>query len=304
MRWIVGAGVVAGSALWAGACSSPVQIDRGGAGDDASQADDAALSDGTSDGAGLITCSDGQTVCSGACVDPASDTENCGNCSNRCSSGEMCLAGQCCAPPPGAGVCNVYLGCGCSTAENCARVDGGPEECVPNGNVTQLGVVTDSTNCAHGLVDSEGVCVPACLTQANCLSNYVCLAQQRDTADAGVPLGYSACAPHCNPVSPLSTDSTHVACGAGERCEPFGNTQGETTCERSTGTFGQAVACPSMSDFSCAAGYACVNYGDLGTYYSEKYCRTTTDCLAGSCAALSHGGQPVLDLSTPLGACQ
>jgi hypothetical protein len=43
------------------------------------------------------TCPEGSTLCSGSCVDPATDPANCGTCGNACfvSAGQSCVAGGC-----------------------------------------------------------------------------------------------------------------------------------------------------------------------------------------------------------------
>ena len=41
------------------------------------------------------TCQYGLSVCGQSCVDLAQDVDNCGSCSNSCSAGEICAAGNC-----------------------------------------------------------------------------------------------------------------------------------------------------------------------------------------------------------------
>ncbi len=42
-----------------------------------------------------ITCSEGQTLCNGQCVDLTSNNNNCGGCGNICDEGEECIDGEC-----------------------------------------------------------------------------------------------------------------------------------------------------------------------------------------------------------------
>jgi hypothetical protein len=48
----------------------------------------------------LANCASG-TRCAGACVDTASDENNCGGCNRRCGTGQTCVAGACQAVRPG-----------------------------------------------------------------------------------------------------------------------------------------------------------------------------------------------------------
>lgn len=40
-------------------------------------------------------CRDGALLCDGACVDPESDSENCGSCGFECDDGDRCVSGRC-----------------------------------------------------------------------------------------------------------------------------------------------------------------------------------------------------------------
>jgi hypothetical protein len=45
---------------------------------------------------GLCVCpTAGQILCSGQCVDPSSDQNNCGFCGNRCGPSQFCSNGSC-----------------------------------------------------------------------------------------------------------------------------------------------------------------------------------------------------------------
>ncbi|MFW5877360.1 MAG: hypothetical protein ACOCXM_11530, partial [Myxococcota bacterium] len=50
--------------------------------------------DGGGDG-GTVSCDVGEILCEGTCVDPQTDSTNCGNCGNECASDELCSAGTC-----------------------------------------------------------------------------------------------------------------------------------------------------------------------------------------------------------------
>jgi len=44
---------------------------------------------------GSSSCSSGQTLCDGSCVDTQSNTKHCGACGNVCNEGEPCSEGKC-----------------------------------------------------------------------------------------------------------------------------------------------------------------------------------------------------------------
>lgn len=77
---------------------------------------------------GRCACPDGSLVCGGACVDPATDAENCGECGAACAAGEWCAAGACApAPDPCGGPCPPGQTC----------VDGACAETPEDGEITQ-----------------------------------------------------------------------------------------------------------------------------------------------------------------------
>ena len=94
-------------------------------------------------------------------------------------AGESGSDGATCGPAPGGGSCVVYPPCGCPPDQKCVRVNGSAESCVANGSVPALGDCVDDTNCQHGLVCSEGVCVPICAVDGGscAVTSYVCVYQ-------------------------------------------------------------------------------------------------------------------------------
>jgi hypothetical protein len=191
----------------------------------------------------------------------------------HCKGTEECLGGQCCeAPFTEAGVCSVFGACGCMPSQNCVRLKGSPEECAPSGSTPQFGNAMLVTDCARGLVYGSGVCLEPC-AGPTCPANFACLELYYQTVDQG----YGACFPHCNPVSPLTSDATHLACGAGQTCQLAFDAQNDTVCESPAGTLGQGSACSASTD--CMAGYDCTETG-----VCMQYCRIGfSDCTTGSC---------------------
>lgn len=99
-------------------------------------------------------CGDGKVCCGKSCVDTQTNPTHCGNCGNRCLSGEICTNGKClCASG------NVVCGGAC-VAGNCCKGDSGvtcntgEKCCSPSGCVDVLGA--DLENCG----DCGVVCDP------------------------------------------------------------------------------------------------------------------------------------------------
>ena len=113
------------------------------------------------------------------------------------------------------------------------------------------------------------------------------------------PLGYGACEPHCNPVTPYVTDATHVACTTGQRCSlAYDGAQGDTYCEAPAGTLGQGASCGIGTD--CKEGYDCL--GPMGGPYScKQYCRVGFADCASSCIPFAP---PQYDKTVQIGGCQ
>ena len=55
----------------------------------------------------VCSCGPGQQVCGSACVNTATDNNNCGTCGNRCVAGNVCITGACACPP--GGVCGTKV---------------------------------------------------------------------------------------------------------------------------------------------------------------------------------------------------
>jgi hypothetical protein len=221
-----------------------------------------------------------------------------------CAPSQRCDNGQCCPVAAGGGTCDVFPACGCSASENCARINGAAELCVPGGAVPDLGDCTDSTNCRVGLTCSDGVCDPPC--DGVCVAaNYDCLTQGIRTADGGVEwLGYSVCEPHCNPVSPHTGDATHALCGPRQRCDLNSTGNGDTYCDYPAGSGIQGMACTAHRD--CAAGYDCIIPAS-GPPICAQYC-SGVDAGVGTCpnATLTCLGfkTPLYDRAQQIGTCQ
>jgi hypothetical protein len=121
-----------------------------------------------------LVCSSGSTPCGSVCVDPQSDTQNCGRCGNACTAGTTCHAGLCrYGPEPSVcvgqrvdlqkdrancGTCGVT----CASGQTCTE---GRCVCVGPDSGTCAGVcvslTTDVNHC--------GACGHACEAGGSCI---------------------------------------------------------------------------------------------------------------------------------------
>jgi hypothetical protein len=112
---------------------------------------------------GGTTCGIGLVCCGGSCIDPFTDSDNCGVCKNQCGGGEACFDGFCACPDPEL-LCGNQCADPLSDPNNCGFCH---NECKENSQCCD-GACTDTArdpnNCgACGTVcDStcvKGVCV-------------------------------------------------------------------------------------------------------------------------------------------------
>jgi hypothetical protein len=173
------------------------------------------------------------------------------------------------------------------------------------GSTPELGNCGFQYNCRRGLLCSSGVCLEPCAadatpTQGTCAANYDCYEEYFN----GVDLGYGACQPHCDPVSPTTSDATHAACGADQNCEIDFDNKGDTYCLSPAGSLGAGATCAAPTD--CKAGYFCTNCGSTGctmtgTHRCQQYCRIGhSDCTAGMCESFMV---PRFDGTQEIGLC-
>ncbi len=252
---------------------------------------------GTIDGAGVDaadvtdaatrSCTDGGVVCGTACVNTATDGNNCGHCGNACDPGQLCRVGTCVANPcPG----NQYP---------CNNPDAGTTVCT---NIT-----TDVNNCggcgtvcASGMQCASGVCFMPC-TDPLVRCGTTCVDISSNAMNCGA-CGH-ACATGQTCVSDMCTCAPPlVACGS-----VCSNPASDSA---NCGRCGNACAAGSY-----CAGSVCVGCGAPRTLCSTGVCTDTSldpahcggcgtschgaeVCVAGSCACATSAGLAVCS-----GAC-
>jgi len=216
------------------------------------------------------TCSPGQTLCSGACVELQRDPLHCGACGAACASGEVCDAGRCALRcPTGQAVC---AGVCRDTAVDRAHCGACGTACA-EGEVCDRGACRLS--CGAGLAACGGACRNLQSDPAHCgACSLACAAGQSCVAGACVSpcgAGLSLCAGAC-----VDRNTSVAHCGACNNACATGRSCVAGVC---------AVVCPTGQT---ACGDACFNLQTSGANCGTcgRACTTGQACNAGTCAAV------------------
>lgn len=216
-----------------------------------------------SDGAagGTAGCAGGQTSCEGACVDVASDPNNCGTCGTKCGTDEVCSSGAC------------QLSC-----------TGGKSKC----GTSCVDTMTDGTNC--------GQCGMTCSAGQTC-SGGVC---SDGNPDPGTDAGSDAPPPECTTGTDCNDDNpcTDDTCNAGS-CQHANNTSACddgnacTTADTCSGGTCQGGAPPNCADTNpctddtCAPATGCVHTNNTAACDDGSACTNNDTCSAGQCVGVA-----------------
>jgi hypothetical protein len=163
-------------------------------------------------GTGICNCPLPYSVCpendgGSACVDPYSDSLNCGVCGHACPSTQDCVLGECrCKPSPTVVECDTDGGLVCvdlsTNPDGCGIRDPGCEACGGE----------DSANCCSGfcsnLLGSSdcGACGNICISGS-------CILGDAGTGVCDCPAPYSWCGPVC-----VDIDTDYDHCGGCTTC--------------------------------------------------------------------------------------
>ncbi len=197
------------------------------------------------------SCSVGKAACGGACVDTATDVDNCGACGHTCAPGDVCSTGN----------CSPYCGGGTSLCSgSCTNVQTDPANCGKCGNVCPSGMPFCSLGgcsltCAGGTTACGSSCVDELVDPANC----------------------GACAKVCKTGELCSNGVCGVTC-----------TTGLTLCSGTTsadgGTSDAAVADGGTTGLCVDTSTDRLNCGGCG-----KACASGQVCSDGTCVVSCPG---------------
>lgn len=205
--------------------------------------------------------SDRQLCCASGCVDPSTDSANCGACGQQCESGTACIAGRCATE-----ICNNGLDDNHDGKIDCADETSCPQTTACRGGLCCQGKCTSESTpelCANGADDD-------CDGQKDC-EDAKCAGQ---TCGAGKVCGTGgACLAGCfiggtfyadgdlNPKSPC------FVCKSSEKAHEWSQVAAKTA----SGSCKDALACDGtgrcrrVDGQSCTAGSDCVSGTCSGT---------------------------------------
>ena len=217
-----------------------------------------------------ICCSSSLIGCpcaaGGCCVDPLTDSNNCGSCGNKCAPDDTCEAGTC-------------KGCGvsCPAGETCCHYSNAPSLCVD--------LSTDPNNC--GSCGNQCPSGDSCCT-ANGVST--CVDLDSDLNNCGscgnqCPSGETCVAGNCS-----GCGTSLNSCPSGQTC-CNGQCVNTGTDSQNCGSCGHACAagdscvagtCLSCLGVSCPAGTTCCNGQCVNTQTDPNNCGNCGNkCAAG-----------------------
>jgi len=187
-------------------------------------------------------CPTGQIVCNGTCVDPRTDSRNCGSCGTICPSGQTCRSGACSTPTfctPGAGQA-CYTGPAgtqgvgiCQAGTQTCLADGSAwgactgqqtprAEICGNGLDDDCDGVVDNGCCPSGTTNCGGTCVNTSSDPANCgACGQVCAAPNATATCVQGTCNIGGCSPgfvDCNGVVADGCECEGTAC-CGSGCQ-------------------------------------------------------------------------------------
>jgi hypothetical protein len=246
---------------------------------------------GDASAGGSSDCGAGQELCSGECVELASDPKHCGSCREKCDSGELCSNGRC------------REGCTASLTEcddECVDTDLDVRHCGDCGSACDDGEVCSDgecgTGCAQGLVE--------CATRSGASRCVNPLRDRWNCGDCGVACGpgylcsAGVCALSCQ-VELVECDGLCVDplkdrdyCGAATGCAT-GNESAGQICEE--GSVCSAGSC----GLTCAEGLIQCGDSCVDPARDLAFCGASGDCSGSTTGAACGSGERCAE-----GACE
>jgi len=198
-----------------------------------------------------------------------------------CSSGQQCLGGQCCVPPPAGGECTQLPACGCASGKVCyPSSTTHTMACVAGNNIAEGADCSSGLSCQPGFGCFGETCKRYCTSNSDCpavagLQN--CL-QTTWSDDSTSILGVKVCGRLCDPAHPQSPTAPLLACPAGFNCQT--SPTGLSFCFLAS-PLPAGSTCTTAED--CMPGYYCTVGGAC-----NKYCLANADCPgAQTCKSFS-----------------
>jgi hypothetical protein len=268
-------------------------------------------------------CASGLTLCSGSCVNLATDPLHCGTCSTQCSADQACLNSVCVYKcPTSETMCNgecVDLTSDDTNCGGCDTVCQSGKRCI-NGNC-QPRCTSTQTNCSGSCVDvntdpnncgtcgnacspsqacSAGVCTLVCLsprTKCPTISPTVCVDLGSSNSNCGAcgtvcSSGQVCVAGTCTTLCP----SPHVLCSGAcldTSTDPYNCGSCGNVCL--PGTACVASACRPLCQsplYACTSGSCnnlAIDNNNCGS--CSHVCPTGQQCIAGQCKVICPASQ-------------
>lgn len=232
---------------------------------------------------GIEQCEVGMTCCSGSgCLNLQNDNNNCGQCGNECSNGDICINGNCICENQGRD-CNENLGerccnglckninhdinncgqCGNSCGSNTRCLTGG---CICNGGYNNCDLDWNNGCECYGCCEDE-MCIEDCGTNASCY-------QESNYGECICNGGFSSCDGNwengCECDGCCNNNSCMTSCGINAYCDSVG-----CQCNSSFGN------CDDGWDNGCEISF---NNDSYNCGRCNYICGEHSSCSNGSCA--------------------
>jgi hypothetical protein len=229
-------------------------------------------------------CDAPMMLCSGNCIDPEADQDNCGKCGKSCSPGTVCAAGKCTFPCP-------------ANEQPCSSGDSGPQFCV-NLKTDNAHCGRCSTACGSGQFCVNGACSNACVQgQTKCTSGAgtpYCANVQTDGANCGTcgnacPSQQVCAGGVCN--STCTPDQTMCTPDAGGAAYCANVQTDNTNCGNCGKRCGVLESCVNGACVNACAPNQTKCSVDAGQPYCANTQTDASNC--GSCGSVCPQSMPV-----------